>query len=189
MIDDAEKLQISNKKWNEESYIKYEEWKLENDDVDINTLSLKERVPLYKLIVAWCNATEYEEWAVHTFSINEDDLPLMLIYSPKQDGYWIYDDMKDYNDNGDVIIIDDEGKNVKKVTMNRFIDNVFNERIEIKYIRGWIARQAMKLERWLNSLSGFAIAGVFISVFVILCGLMVLLDYCCSPSHVDFKQD
>ena len=78
---------------------------------------------------------------------------------------------KDYNDNKEVIIIED-GK--KKITLDRFVDNVFNDRIEITYIRGWIARQAMKLERWLNSFSPFAIAGVFVIVFVTFCGLMVL---------------
>ena len=157
---------ISNGEWNMESYIKYKQWETESiaKDIDINTLPRDERMALYKLIVSWCNSTEYEEWASHTFGIKDEQLPLMLLYTPREDGYWIYEQ----NGNKD---------------MKGWLDDVFNDKLEIIYTRNWIARQAIKLERWMNSLSSLAVGCVFVGVFVCLCGIMVALDYFCSPAE------
>eukprot|EP01084_Bolivina_argentea_P155624 271193_1 len=161
LIDAGEKLAMDNKEWNMESFKIYREWKIENMDIKQDIYD-GHKILMYKVLIAWCNFTEYEEWATHQFGIKEDELPVMLVYSPKEDGYWKYK-----NDIG---------------SMSEFYNEIFEGNLEIIYTRNWIARQAVKLERWLNNLSGWQIALVFISVFVLLCGIMVLLDYCCSPT-------
>eukprot|EP01083_Nonionella_stella_P122466 368454_1 len=169
LIDGAERLMIDNSEWNENSFDVFKQWISDNEDSE-DREQLKENRPyMYQLIVAWCNATQYKEWASHTFGITEESLPLFLLYSPKQDGYWKYDANED--------------------TMIVFLNDAFSGELEITYTRNWIARKAMKVERWLNELSGWQIALVFIGVFVVLCAIMVLLDYCCTPALPPIKDD
>merc|ERR1712129_164834 len=94
--------------------------------------------------------------------MGQEELTLMLVFSPSMDGYWKY--------NSDV-------------TMNEFVHDVFANKSEITYTRSWIARQAIKLEQWLNGLNGWQLGLLFVGVFGGLCGLMILLDYCCAPTQ------
>ena len=157
LIDDAESMVIDNGEWNMQSIARYDQWKMENADEE------SEQPKMYQLIVSYCNATKYKEWASHTFGLKEDELPMMLIFSPIQDGYWKY--------------------NAKEQKMIDFVDDVFGGKLEITYTRSWIARQAIKLEKWLNSLNAWQLPLLFIGIFGFLCGVMVLLDQCCAPTE------
>ena len=156
---------IDNEHWNVQSYAVYKEWeRAQNENAEsaaVERVHRNDRPGMYRLITAWCNATEYEEWSLRTFGIEESSLPMMVMYSPKEDGYWKMEGA--------------EGG------MLQFVEDVFDDKLEITYARSWFARQAGRLERWLNSLNAWQIALVFIAVFVGLCGLMVLLDWMCSP--------
>jgi predicted anti-sigma-YlaC factor YlaD len=72
--------------------------------------------------------------------------------------------------------------------MSEFIEQVFKQELEITFTKNWFSRQAMKFEKWLNSLAAWQIACLFISVFGGLCALMIGLDYWCSPVVQTFYE-
>lgn len=150
---------------------KYKVWEQEQGELsEIDRMDRSDRPGMYRLITSFCNATEYEGWAAHTFGLDESELPTVIMFSPKEDGYW-----KMPKEGG---------------SMTKFVENIFDEKLEITYTRSWFARQTMKLEKWLNSLNGWQIALFFVSVFVGLCGLMMFLDWLCSPkSDEGIKMD
>merc|ERR1719242_483540 len=171
LIDAAEQMMIDNELWNIQSMKRYKEWEREQgDEVEIDKMDRIDRPGMYQLIMSWCNATEYEGWAAHTFGIDESAFPMMVMYNPKLDGYWKMTETE-------------SGQ-----TMTQFVEDVFVDKLEITFARSWFARQAAKLERWLNSLKGWQVALVFVGVFVGLCGLMVFLDWVCSPKADDYAD-
>merc|ERR1719419_71562 len=121
LIDAAERMMIDNEQWNGQSMKRYKEWERAQDaSVDIEAMDRSDRPGMYRLITSWCNASEFDEWATRTFSIGPAELPVFLLYTPKEDGFWKMD---------------------RTHSMTRFVEDVFDGKLDITFCRSWMARK------------------------------------------------
>lgn len=177
-----ESISITHPQWRKDSIFKYQKWRRKqlsldtefNEQIfkfeDVERDEMKENyVPyMYEFVIASANFTLFEEWAKHLFSISDNsELPLLIIYDPKQDGYYTHHSI-------DIQFINDV---------------IIEHKLEITYTKGYISRQALKLEKWLNTLHGWQIALLFIGIFGGLCAIVVGLDYLCTPKFADYKEE